>query len=138
VPLPGTLRLQALTAINSILHPPPVPTTPTSPTVTATPPTTFSTTDTGSFNSTDTPTDSSSTDGGASTAPATATAVADPAVLRAVHTSWFSAGAIRWMLPLFLLVGLGAALGALLLGRIGRRTPIPATVDGPPGPMEEP
>lgn len=138
VPLPGTLRLQALTAINSILHPPPVPTTPTSPTVTATPPTTFSSTDTGSFNSTDTPTDSSSTDGGASTAPATATAVADPAVLRAVHTSWFSAGAIRWMLPLFLLVGLGAALGALLLGRIGRRTPIPATVDGPPGPMEEP
>jgi hypothetical protein len=137
VPLPGALRLQALTAINSILHPPPVPTTPTSPTVSTTTPSSFGSTDTGSSGSGDDTSTGSSAASTPFTAPS-ASAVANPAVLHAVHTSWFSAGAIRWTLLLLLIVGLAAALGALLLGRVGRRPLTVADVEGPRGPTEEP
>lgn len=123
VPLPGALRLAALGAVNSILHPPAVATTSSSTTSTSTGDTgsstfdTSSSTDTGSVgtdtsSSTDTSSTSTSTGGGDIHAPS----------VRLVKTSLFGVGVTRWALPLVLLLGVGAALGALLLGRPRRPT----------------
>ena len=57
-----------------------------------------------------------------------------PTTLGLIHTSKLTSGGARFFLPLALLIGIGAALGSLLLGR----TAGPATADGPPvEPTEE-
>ncbi|MGA2838074.1 MAG: hypothetical protein ABSF84_15890 [Acidimicrobiales bacterium] len=129
VPLPGALRLESLQAVDSILNPPAEPsaTTPVSSTPSA------SYTDTGSAIGSSTIPDTEPTGGtGTTTAAATPTTSVTPKatapVLSAVRTSWLSVGEIRWVLPLVLLIGLCAALGALLLGRTGRSV---ATAAGP-------
>ena len=129
VPLPGALRLETLGAVNSILHPPAVATT-TSSDATANGAAggdTFAT-GSGDVGTTSVPVDSSSSSAGAPSG-AAAGRGADIRALSAVHTSWFGSGAVRWTLPLVLLIGIGAALGALLLGRPRRPT---VSGSGPP------
>jgi len=126
VPLPGALRLEALDATNSILNPPPEPTTGSS-----------STSPTSGSRATTAPSGTSTvaestglpaTGTGATTSPSvlssTPTAAVyhlKPSAIGLARTSIFGVGAIRWLLPLALLIGLGAALGAVALDRIGRK-----------------
>ncbi len=129
VPLPGGLRLEALDAVNSMLHPPAETTTPS---------TTATTSD--ALAGTDTFLTPSSSDLGSgdvqtsapTSTPFTGAAVGhnpSEAALGIVHTAWFGAGAVRWTLPLVLLIGIGAAIGALLLSR-PRRIRRPSTPTG--------
>jgi hypothetical protein len=132
VPLPGALRLEALTAVNSILHPPAI-------TTTSTPDSSTSTDSSGSFGSADAggspfsaaTGQSGTTSDGSSAGRSTGSGsspTAKPTTLGLIHTSKLTSGGARFFLPLALLIGIGAALGALLLGR----TAGPATADGPP------
>ena len=123
VPLPGDLRLQALAAVNSILNPPAEPAAASTTSTASTPaPTSTSSFDSG-FSSSDDAVAGSTDTGTGSTAAALPNTAATHhlTILSAVHTSWIPVGAIRWALPLLLLIGLGAALGALVLGRTGRK-----------------
>jgi len=130
VPLPGSLRLQALNATNSILNPPAAPSTPTptspaadttlsEPTASASTP---FTTDTGSPGP---DAGTASTPFSGSSAPHTAR----PATLSLVHTSVLTAGEIRFFLPLLLLIGIGAAVGSLVMARTNQAA---AGVSGAP------
>jgi hypothetical protein len=121
VPLPGELRLAALKSVDSILTPPALPATPTTTTTTpaATTPS-IALTDTSPLAAVDTglissPTAAPST----TTTPSTPRAPVTP-VLALVRTNRIGAGFVRWALPLILLIGLGAGLGALILGRTNR------------------
>jgi len=126
VPLPGALRLEALDATNSILNPPAEPTTgssSTSPTsggrATTVPSGTSTVAETTGLPATGTAATTSP-----SVLPSTPTAAVHrlkPSAIGLVRTSGFGIGAIRWLLPLVLLIGLGAALGAVALDRIGRK-----------------
>jgi hypothetical protein len=122
VPLPGDLRLEALNSVNSILNPPAPATTPATTPTPSTPGTTSSSgsTDTSPLVTVDSGL-ISSPNGASSTTASTSTprAAATP-ILGLVRTDRFGAGVVRWALPLVLLIGLGAALGALILGRTGR------------------
>jgi hypothetical protein len=127
VPLPGPLRLVTLGAVNSILNPP-APATAT--TTSAPTPSAPAPTDSGSSGSsfplsslTPDTTPVPATTPGAGSGGAPAVHGTTTPVLSIVRTSWFGAGAVRWALPLVLLIGVGAGLGALLLGR-PRRSPI--------------
>jgi len=132
VPLPGPLRLEALDATNAILNPPAGPATgssSTSPTsgqhVAPVPSATSTVAQTAGLPATGTGATTSSS------IPSTPTAAVrrlKPAAIGLVRTSVFGVGAIRWLLPLVLLIGLGAALGAVALDRLGRR---PEVADAP-------
>ena len=119
VPLPGALRLQAVQATNTILNPPAIPST-TAPDSTspAAPP---GSTDTGAVsNSADAGTATAASDGSTASGGGTAARTVTPTVLGLVHTSKLTAGSIRFFLPLVLLIGIGAALGSLLMSRTRR------------------
>lgn len=125
VPLPGPLRLESLDATNTILNPPAEPTTGSSSTsstsghhVTTVPSGTSAAAESSALPSSTTGTATPS-----STPPTPTAAVRHlkPSAIGLVRTSVFGVGAIRWLLPLVLLVGLGAALGALVLDRLGRK-----------------
>ena len=138
VPLPGALRLEALAAVNSILHPPAIPSSGSSnPSGSTDSSGSFGSTDTGgSTFSADTGQSGATSDGasaGASTGPASSQ-TGKPTTLGLIRTSKLTSGGARFFLPLALLIGIGAALGSLLLGRTAQ----PATADGPPvEPTEE-
>jgi hypothetical protein len=122
VPLPGALRLQTLGAVNAIENPPAVAaataTAPAAPTPASTAATASSGTGGSTFATADTAASGSTApDTGSSTTSAAPPRGAASPALGLVHTAWFGAGSVRWALPLVLLIGLGAALGALLLGR---------------------
>ena len=140
LPLPGSLRLQALKATDAILNPPAAATT-TSPTAT-----TGASTSTPSVATSDTSSAALPETAGATGATGTASSPASgattgsepagaPAAVTTFRTAAWLSGPIRWALPLLLLIGVGAALGALLLGRTRRDPaagPDPATL-GPDG-----
>jgi hypothetical protein len=122
VPLPASLRQQALDAADTILNPPSEATS--TPSTTPTPNVVFapgpSLVDNSAFSApvTSTGTTSKST--------RTSTAAPKPrritsAALSVLRTQGIPIGLLRWMLPIALLLGLGAALAALLVDRLGRR-----------------
>jgi hypothetical protein len=131
VPLPGALRLEALNATNSILHPPAEPTDATT------------TGDTGggsNASSTGSPAttafngDTSAAAGDQTSSEASGTGSSSPAkgsgsaALGLIRTSSLSVGRIRYLLPLLLLIGVGAGLGSLALARSNR-----LATSAPPG-----
>ena len=134
VPLPSSLVTQTLAAADAIEHPPVYPSASTKPTTTA-------------AKQASTSTNGSSTEaaGLSSTAPAPQILAAErlakaagrerprtigPAALSAVRVIGLPVGALRWILPLLLLFGLLAALGAVVLKVAGR----PAAEADAPGP----
>jgi len=135
VPLPGALRLESLNATNAILNPPPFPST----TTTSTPPAPTSTAS--PIPSGGTP--SLAADIGLTSLPSTSSTpqvtptvgairASHPDVLGLVHTSALSVGSIRFIIPLLLLIGVGAALGSLFMGRLGRPAASRGAADGGP------
>ena len=140
VPLPGGLRLEALNATNSILHPPAEPAATTTDGDSGDG---SSFADTGSL-------DAASFNGDTATAPGADTTSAasgsgstgaskgsGSAALGLLRTSSLSVGSIRYLLPLLLLIGVGAGLGSLALARSSRSAAaavgadLPAPEDGP-------
>ncbi len=130
VPLPASLQQQALDAADTILNPPSEATT--SPSTTPAPngvvaqPSLFG-------NSTSLPATTPTT---TSKSTGTSTAGSKPRritsmALSVLRTQGTPIGLLRWMLPIALLVGLGAALAALLIDRLGRRS---AAEGGAPDP----
>ena len=127
VPLPGALRLEALNATNAILHPPAEPSTTTTPgssddaftgSSTDTSPTAFNG-DTATASATPSPSTTPSA-GGSSSTPHPSTS---GGILGFLRTSLLSVGGIRFLLPLLLLIGVGAGLGSLALARANRVAP---------------
>jgi hypothetical protein len=134
VPLPGSLRLQALNATNAILNPPAAPSTPT-----PTSPATLNTAPSGSTANASTPftadTGSPVPDAGTGSTPfsgSSAPHTARPVTLSLVHTSVLTAGDIRFFLPLLLLIGIGAAVGSLVLARTNKA--VAGVAGAPTGP----
>jgi hypothetical protein len=130
VPLPGALRLESLQATQTIVNPPAIPTS----TPTTTPANSSTTGSDGSdssslaFDSGAPSSSSNSSTGSSSSTGGSTTPAAKPIVLGVVHTSKLTSGAIRFFLPLVLLIGIGAALGSMLMGRKERT----AGIDGVP------
>jgi len=133
VPLPSGLEAQAVQAAATILNPPVA----TSSTTTTTSPAAASSATSGpsSVPSTPTPTSFGSTYPGASSTPAgnsttgtatptgsgTSTKSLGPTALSAIRTHGIPIGALRWALPIVLMVGIAAALGAALIDLYKRR-----------------
>ena len=139
LPLPGALRLDALDATNTILNPPAEPTAATTTSSTTSGSTATSTTGSSAVDSSASDalpdTTAATSSGVTSGTSAATTATTTPPTggtrsIAAVKTSALFVGALRWALPIVLLVGLGAALGALLLGRT--RRPTAGASGGPP------
>ncbi len=133
VPLPGPLRLDALDATNTILDPPAEPTTTTT---TPAPSDDSSFTTSGGASAAQFNADTATAPSGSSTSssPSTSTAPArkgSTGILGLLRTSLLSAGRIRFLLPLLLLIGVGAGLGSLALARANRLAATDAGADGP-------
>ena len=137
VPLPASLQQQALNAADTILNPPsestPSPSaTPASNAVTAPSP---SLPDNATFSPLATSTATSKP-------PGTSTGTAKPrrmpsVTLSVLRTQGAPIGLLRWILPLALLLGLAAALAALLVDRLGRRRVAAAGPTEPPVEVDE-
>jgi hypothetical protein len=134
VPLPAPLRLEALHAANAILNPPAIAGSP-SPAATAkrqsAPASAFEVPTAAIAQSiylpaTALPTSPASVSTATHRSPVQSRRL--PAV-GIVQTSAFAVGALRWVLPILVLIGIGSILGSVLLGSAGRRKPVPA--DGP-------
>jgi hypothetical protein len=132
VPLPSALQAQALTAAATILNPPAATST-TNTGSTASPGTSASTSGGSTYAPIGTGSNSSSLDAG-STATGDATSASasapraksmGPSVLSAIRTHGIPIGALRWALPIVLLIGMGAALGAVVVDRTKRRSLLP-------------
>jgi hypothetical protein len=106
VPLPAALKSQATAAAAAILNPPAKATTP-----------------------------SSSTPSTPTTTPASVPSHLGPSALATVRTVGIPIGVLRWALPILVLIGLVAALGALSIGRTGKSAAAAAapTTDAPGG-----
>jgi hypothetical protein len=134
VPLPGGLRLEALNATNSILHPPAEPTTTTSDGGSGDG-SAFSGTgslDNASFNGdTATAAATDTTSGAAGSGSSSGAKGSRPAALGLLRTSSLSVGSIRYLLPLLLLIGVGAGLGSLALARSSRSATAVVGADTP-------
>jgi hypothetical protein len=141
VPLPGALRLEALNATTTILHPPaePTSTTTTGDTGGASGTSSTGSVDTTAFNGDTSTASGDQTTSGATTAGSSNTAHGSgSSTLGLLRTSSLSVGRIRYLLPLLLLIGVGAGLGSLALARSNRvaaqvlnATDTPATEDIP-------
>lgn len=148
VPLPSTLEAQAAAAAATILNPPAAASTTTT---TTSPPagssatsgssagSTTATPSPSSFGSTysataSTPTgDSATGTSDSSPSPSSPTRSLGPAALSAVRTHGIPIGALRWALPIVLLVGIAAALGAAGVDLMKRRS-LASGPDGAPAP----
>ncbi len=135
VPLPAALKSQATAAAAAILNPPAKATTPTTTTPTTTPPVAPATVSE-PFVAQGTPsTPSSSTPSTPTTTPASVPSHLGPSALATVRTVGIPIGVLRWALPILVLIGLVAALGALSIGRTGKSAAAAAapTTDAPGG-----
>jgi hypothetical protein len=125
-PLPESLTAQTLAAAQSILHPPVYPSTTAaqSSAKTATKSTSSATSATSSSGTSSSGTAQSSTSVGSSsrTSRHERGRALGPAALSAVRVEGLPVGALRWILPLLLLFGVLAALGAAVLKITGRRS----------------
>ncbi len=145
VPLPSALQTQALTAAATILNPPAAPSSTTS----AATPSSGSPVPSGSsggsggstYSPADTGSGSSSVDSGPTATDAGTPASTPspkplgPSVLSAIRTHGIPIGALRWALPIVLCIGIGAALGAVVVDRAKRRSLAP--VDSAGGAAQE-
>jgi len=131
VPLPSDLEAQAATASATILNPPVA----ASSTTTTTPsPSTGSAATSGSSSGSSTPASSfGSTSLGSTSTPSDDTAASStgstssskslgPTALSAIRTRGIPIGALRWALPIVLVVGIAAALGAAVVDLLKRRS----------------
>jgi hypothetical protein len=152
VPLPSNLQAQAVTAAATILNPPVV--APTTTTTTTSPSTGAASTTSGSpaasssltpssfgstYSAASTPTDNGTTDTTIASGSTSSVKPLGPSALSAIRTHGIPIGALRWVLPIALLVGIAAALGAAAVDLYKRRsiasggasTPVPES-RGPP------
>jgi hypothetical protein len=145
VPLPSDLEAQAVQAAATILNPPVVASSTT--TTTSPAAATSATSGPSSVSSTPTPESFGSTYSGASSTPAdtstggTATSTGSgtptkplgPTALSAIRTHGIPIGALRWALPILLMVGIAAALGAAFIDLYKRRS-LASSSAGTPAP----
>jgi hypothetical protein len=131
-PLPESLKAQTLAAVQSILHPPAYPSAAAQSTATTVP---------GSVGASGGGTSSAGASSGSPDATITVESpvrrstpghsrALGPAALSAVRVEGLPVGALRWILPLLLLFGVLAALGAAALKMAGRRSAAPAAGGG--------
>jgi hypothetical protein len=129
-PLPASLTAQTLAAAQSILHPPVYPSTTAAQSSAKT--ATKSTSSASSGISSSGPSSSGAAQSATSVGSSSRTSrheregALGPAALSAVRVEGLPVGALRWILPLLLLFGVLAALGAAVLKITGRRSPAAA------------
>jgi hypothetical protein len=147
VPLPTSLKNETLTAATTILNATTAPTAPTTPTPAPTAPSTpaapLSTGSLGDTGPLALGSTGPSTPVAATKDPVRHAAAASTTQLAAVRSPVVPVGAVRWALPVLLLVGVGAGVAALMMGNV-TRGPRPAPTmdeggaDGPdPGDPRE-
>ena len=136
VPLPGALRLQALQAARTILNPPAIPSAATTPSKgSSAGGTSGSSGGLSAFGASTSMPSSIGASGFTTTGGTAAASSAGPvraigaSALTVVDTKGITVGMLRWVLPIGLLIGLAAAIGATLLGRTGRRPALVTSTD---------